>query len=73
VCIPIVAEHEKLDEQQRKRAAQFYGDAAMTLLRDAISKGYKDVARMKEDTDLDPVRKRDDFQKLVRELEGTRQ
>ena len=29
-----------------------------------------DVAHMKKDTDLDPLRQRDDFQKLVAELEG---
>jgi hypothetical protein len=70
LCVPIVAKHDKLDATQRKEAAQFYGDAAMKLLRDAVSKGYKDVAHMKKDTDLDPLRQRDDFQKLVAELEG---
>jgi hypothetical protein len=42
----------------------------MKLLRDAVSKGYKDVARMAKDTDLDPLRQRDAFQQLVAELEG---
>src|SRR5262249_8438624 len=70
LCVPIAAKHDKLDATQRKEAAQFYGDAAMKLLRDAVRKGYKDVAHMKKDTDLDPLRQRDDFQKLVVELEG---
>jgi hypothetical protein len=35
--------------------------ASVKLLRDAVSKGYKDVARVKKDTDLDPLRQRDDF------------
>src|SRR5262249_50709862 len=69
-CIRIVARHDKLDDRQRKEAAQFYGDAAMKLLREAASKGYKDVARMQKDTDLDPLRQRQDFQKLFAELEG---
>jgi tetratricopeptide (TPR) repeat protein len=69
-CVPIVAKHDKLDDRQRKEAAQFYGDAAMKLLRAAVSKGYKDAAHMKKDTDLDPLRQREDFQKLVAELEG---
>ena len=38
--------------------------------RDGVSKGYKDVAHMRKDTDLDPLRQRDDFHKLVAELEG---
>jgi hypothetical protein len=64
-----VAKHDNLDATQRKEAAQFYGDVAMKLLRDAVSKGHKDVAHVKNDTDLDPLRQRDDFQKLVAELE----
>jgi serine/threonine protein kinase len=69
-CIPIVAKHYKLDDKQRKEAARFYGDAAMKLLREAVSKGYKDVPNMKKETDLDPLRQREDFQKLIAELEG---
>jgi tetratricopeptide (TPR) repeat protein len=70
LCIPIVAKHDKLDDKQRKQAVQFYGDAAMKLLRDAVSKGWKDAAHMKKDTDLDPLGQREDFKKLVAELEG---
>jgi tetratricopeptide (TPR) repeat protein len=70
LCAPLVAEHDKLDATQRKEVAQFYGDAAMKLLRDAVSKGYKDVAHVKKDTDLDPLRQREDFRRLVAELEG---
>ncbi len=68
-CIPIVAKHDKLDDRQRKEAAQFYGDAAMELLRDAVSKGYKDVARLRNNAALAPLRQREDFQKLVAQLE----
>jgi len=70
LCVPIVARHDKLDATQRNEAARLYGDAAMKLLRDAVGKGYKDVPHMKKDTDLDPLRQRDDFQRLVAELEG---
>lgn len=35
LCIPLVAKHDKLDAEKRQAAAQFYGDAAMKLLRDA--------------------------------------
>ena len=66
----IVANHDKLDDKQRKEAMLFYGDAAMKLLRDAVSKGFKDVMHMKTNPDLAPLRPREDFQKLVAELEG---
>jgi tetratricopeptide (TPR) repeat protein len=69
LCIPTVTKHAKLDDKQRKEAAQFYGDAAMKLLRDAVSKGFKDVTHMKKDTDLDSLRQREDFQRLVAEVE----
>jgi tetratricopeptide (TPR) repeat protein len=70
LCVPIVAKHDKLDAGQRKEAARFYSDAAMKLLREAVSKGYKDIANMKKDTDLNPLRQREDFQKLVAGLVG---
>jgi tetratricopeptide (TPR) repeat protein len=69
-CIPIVAKHDKLDDKQRKEAAQFYGDAAMKLLREGVSRGWKDVMPMKKETGLDPLRQREDFKKLIAELEG---
>jgi hypothetical protein len=49
---------------------QFYGDEAMKLLRDAVAKGFQDAAHMKKDSDLDPLRGRDDFQKLLADLEA---
>ena len=64
------ARHDKLDDNQRKEAAQFYGEQAMKLLRDAVSKGWKNVAHMKTDTDLDPLRQREDYKKLIAEHEG---
>jgi serine/threonine protein kinase/tetratricopeptide (TPR) repeat protein len=67
-CIPIVAKHEKLDDSQRKQAVQFYGDAAIDLLSQAIGKGFRDSAYVMDDADLDPLRPREDFQKLIARL-----
>jgi hypothetical protein len=39
-------------------------------LRPAVQNGYKDVAHMKQDTDLDPLRSHPEFQKLPNELEA---
>jgi hypothetical protein len=69
-CVPIVAKHDRLDDRRRKEAVQFYGDAAMKFLREGVSRGWKDVGPMKKETDLDPLRKREDFKKLIAELEG---
>jgi len=65
-----VAKHDEPGATRHEEAAQFYSNTAMKLLRDAVSKGYNEVAHMKKDTDLDPLRQRYDFQKLVAELEG---
>jgi hypothetical protein len=70
LCIPIVEKDEKASKEDRAKQLQFYGDQAMAMLRDAVAKGYKDAAHMKKDTDLDPVRSREDFKKLVAELEA---
>ena len=43
---------------------------AVDLLRQVVAKGYQDVEHLKRDSDLDGLRQRDDFKKLLRELEG---
>ena len=40
---------------------------------DAVAKGHKNAAHMKQDTDLAPLRQRDDFKKLLAELESKNQ
>jgi hypothetical protein len=57
-------------EAWRQQQARFYGDQALAMLRTAVARGYKDAAHMKEDKDLDPLRGRGDFQKLLAELEA---
>ena len=51
------------------RLAKEDADRAMQWLLKAVQAGYKDAAHMKKDTDLDPLRERDDFKKLIAELE----
>jgi serine/threonine protein kinase/tetratricopeptide (TPR) repeat protein len=68
-CVPIVTQNDKLDDRQRKEAAEFYGDAAIRLLREAVGKGFKDGSRMNKDAAFEPLRQRDDFRKLVAEVD----
>jgi hypothetical protein len=51
------------------RLAKEEADRAMAWLKQAIAAGYKDVAHIKEDKDLDSLRERDDFEKLFVGLE----
>ena len=46
-----------------------YADRAMELLQKAVKAGWKDAAHIKADADLDPLRERADFKKLIADLE----
>jgi serine/threonine-protein kinase len=50
--------------------AERYAGRAMTVLRQAIGKGYGDIEHMKKDKDLDALRERSNFKKLLAELEA---
>lgn len=63
-CIYAIASGKIADKEQE------YADRAMELLHKAVQAGFKDAAHMKKDTDLDPLRERDDFKKLYAELEA---
>ncbi len=49
-----------------------HADLAVGWLRKAIAAGFKDVAVLKQDKDLDALRDRADFRKLVSDLEAAR-
>src|SRR5262249_2154170 len=59
----------QLPAAKRTELAKSYGDRAMETLRQAVAKGYKDAANLKKEKALDPLRSRDDFKKLLAELE----
>ena len=61
-CVYAVASGKIADKKQE------YADRAMELLQKAVQAGYKDAAHMKKDTDLDPLRDREDFKKLLASL-----
>jgi hypothetical protein len=61
LCVPLADKPETKEQ---------YAARAVALLRQAIAKGYKDAAHMKQDTDLDALRQRDDFKKLLADLEA---
>jgi hypothetical protein len=70
LCVPIVAQDQHLASDLRQVQVWTYADRAMDLLRQAVARGFKDVAHMHKDKDLDPLRQRDDFQKLLADLEA---
>ena len=48
---------------------QEYADRAMELLRQAVAGGYKDLALIKKDADLNSLRDRADFKQIIADLE----
>jgi tetratricopeptide (TPR) repeat protein len=60
--------HARLISKASERDKE--ADVAMEWLKKAIAAGYKDLGLVKTDTDLDPLRGREDFKKLLAELEA---
>jgi hypothetical protein len=55
-------------EHAGKSDYRWHNDRAMEALRRAVAAGFKDIAHMRRDTDLDPLRTRPDFQALMMDL-----
>ena len=68
-CVSLAEKDTKIPEAKRKELARNYGDQAVAALQKAVQKGYADVVHAKSDKDLDSIRSREDFKKLVAELE----
>jgi serine/threonine protein kinase len=60
-CVYALAHAKTKDDRLAVRAVE--------LLRQAVAKGYGDVAHLRQDADLDSLRARDDYRKLLAELE----
>jgi tetratricopeptide (TPR) repeat protein/tRNA A-37 threonylcarbamoyl transferase component Bud32 len=69
VTAAVLKQDPKTSVADATRLANEEADRAMAWLTKAAAAGYKDAANMKKDKDLDPLRDRDDFKKLLAELE----
>jgi hypothetical protein len=61
---------EQLPRAKREAMARDYGDLAVDLLRQAVTKGLRDARLLRDDPVLAPLRDRADFFQLLREVEG---
>jgi hypothetical protein len=66
-CIGLAARDDSLAADRRRELATAYGAEAVAALRQAVEKGAKEVAGLKTDPKLDPLRAREDFRKLAGE------
>jgi tetratricopeptide (TPR) repeat protein len=60
---------DRRDESDGSLPKEQCARRAVALLQQAVGKGWKDAAHMKKDDDLSALRRRDDFKKLLAELE----
>jgi tetratricopeptide (TPR) repeat protein len=70
-CARLAADDEQLTQRERQQRATAYAESALSALRQAVDKGFTDVAQLKQDPTLDPLRSRAEFQQLVADLEAT--
>jgi serine/threonine-protein kinase len=67
--VPIVIKDSRLPESKRNEQARTYADKSLQNLGEAIRRGFNDGSQIKKEPDLDPIRSRDDFKKLLTKLE----
>jgi serine/threonine-protein kinase len=67
-CVCAVASATVQDTMLREQ----YAVRSVELLEQAIVKGYKDIEHLKKNDDLKALREREDYQKLVKKLEGAK-
>ena len=70
LCASAILEDPKTPAADAARLAREQADLAMAWLHKAVAAGYKNARHMKQDKDLDALREREDFKKLVAELEA---
>jgi serine/threonine-protein kinase len=69
-CAVAAEKDSTLDEPSRKERARDLADRAVQTLRNAMAGGFANLGTMRTDSDLDPIRERDDFKALLAELES---
>jgi tetratricopeptide (TPR) repeat protein len=68
-CVLLADKDSKLAEDTRKELKDRYAERALELLRQAVDRGYRSAAHMKAEPDLEPLRGREEFKKVIAELE----
>ncbi|HEV3083818.1 MAG TPA: protein kinase [Gemmataceae bacterium] len=70
-CAAQASGDKRFTDQQRKELAEDYAKKAVDFIRRAILKGFKNYKELKNSSSYDVLRDREDFKKLLRDLEET--
>jgi serine/threonine protein kinase/tetratricopeptide (TPR) repeat protein len=68
ICAAVIREDPKTPQADAPRLAKEQAELAMAWLHKAVAAGFADAAHMKKDEDIDALRGREDFQKLLADL-----
>jgi tetratricopeptide (TPR) repeat protein/tRNA A-37 threonylcarbamoyl transferase component Bud32 len=68
-CIRLAQQDKKVADTRRPELVQRYGDQVVVLLQRALAQGYTDSNYLKKTADFEPLRSREDFKKLLSELD----
>lgn len=69
-CVDLAREDNLLAVDEGEALARAYADRAMAHLQAAVRHGFKDITRLKKNRDFDPLRSRNDFRKLLLDLDA---
>jgi hypothetical protein len=70
VTAGVIRARDKSERAAKDAAAE--ADRAMAWLKQAVAAGYRDAEHMKKDRDLDVLRDREDFKKLLAGLQASK-
>src|SRR5262249_25761785 len=70
ICANVIARDPKTPASDADRLVKEQADLAMTWLSKAVAAGFKDTAFLTKDPGLDALRGREDFKKLLAEVEA---
>ncbi len=71
-CVALAKSDGQLSDAERTERAEYYTGRALAALQQAVHNGYKNTEFMQLDEELEPLRTREDFQKLLAEIEEKR-
>jgi tetratricopeptide (TPR) repeat protein len=69
-CVRLARQDQGRDEAARRELAEAYGGRAVAALREAVRNGFHDSEKLQKADELEPLRTRADFQKLLAEVES---
>jgi serine/threonine protein kinase/tetratricopeptide (TPR) repeat protein len=68
-CVALAEKDKSIDEAKRKELGDQYAKGALALLRQAVARGFKDAARLKQGPEFEALQMREEFKMLLAELE----